>query len=69
MQSLIGHPSRRLEDDSAESYVDCGGLAQEVSEGNNISNWARAGPWDDLAKSAFCPRSKNLPEAKLKVMN
>ena len=28
------HPSRNLEDDSAESNVHYGDLAQEVSEGN-----------------------------------
>lgn len=39
-QSLVGHPSKSLEDSNAESNVDYGGLAQYVSEGNSINNWA-----------------------------
>ena len=36
---LMGHPGRILEDSSAKSDVDCGGIAQEVTErSNNISN-------------------------------
>ena len=35
----MGHPGRILEDSSAKSDVDCGGIAQEVTErSNNISN-------------------------------
>lgn len=39
-QSLVGHPSKSLEDSSAESNVNYGGLAQYVSEGNSIKIWA-----------------------------
>lgn len=65
---LNGCYSRCLEDSSAESNVDYGGPAQEVSEGNNISNWARDHSCDTLAKSVteFCPCPKGLQESKLK---
>lgn len=45
-----------------------GGSYDEVSDGNNISNWVRNYAYDSLTKnvSAFCPCLKNLPEAKLK---
>ena len=32
------HPSRRLEDSSAERNVDCGGPIQEISAGKNIGD-------------------------------
>lgn len=35
---LRNHPSRNMEDSSAESKMDCGGPAQEVSEEMNIRN-------------------------------
>lgn len=65
---LNGCYSRCLEDSSAESNVDYGGPAQEVSEGNNISNWARDHSCDTLAKSVteFCPCPKSLQKSKLK---
>lgn len=36
-----GHCSRHLEDSTAESQTDSRGLAPEVSEKNNISNWVK----------------------------
>lgn len=35
---------------------------------NNINSWSRDRSWGILVKNvaAFCPRPKNLPEAKLK---
>lgn len=39
--TLTCHPSRCLENNSAESYVDYGGPVQELSRENNIGNWAR----------------------------
>jgi len=64
MQSLTGQPTGSLEDSGAGNYGDGGsrGLG-----GNNMSNWARDCPCDDKDKSAFCPYSKNLLEAKLKA--
>lgn len=47
-RSLVGHPSKSLEDSSAESSVDYGGLTQYVSEGNN---WATDLSYDSLAKN------------------
>lgn len=55
---LLSHQYGRsiLEDSSAESYVDCEGPAQEVSEENKVSEWARGHSWDALKSlSAFCP--------------
>ena len=50
-------------DSSAESYVGCAGLAQEVCEKNTISNWASGQSWDVLIKdvAAFYPRPKSVP--------
>lgn len=62
----MGHPRRGLEGRCDGSYVGCGGSAPEVSEGNNIRDWARGHPCDNLVMSAFCPQPKNLPEVKLK---
>lgn len=66
-QRLMGHPCSRLKDRSAESYVNYCSPAQEVSEGNNISNSTRD-PYNILAKNVaaffLCP--KNLPKAKFK---
>lgn len=54
-----------LEDGSARSKAVCAGLAQEVSKGNNISNWARGHSGNILANNlaAFC---QILPKAKFK---
>lgn len=48
----MGHLSRSLEDRGSESYVQCEGLAQRVSEANNLSNWARDHSCGILAKTA-----------------
>lgn len=47
--------------------MDYGGLAQQVSEGNNNSNCAGSHSSVMLAKNvaAFCPCPKHLPKAKL----
>ena len=37
-QCLMGRSSRTSEYSSAESYVDCGGPAEEVSDGDNVCN-------------------------------
>lgn len=49
--------------------VTCGGPAQEVSEVNNLSKWARTHAWGILMKSvaAFCSCPVNLFEAELKL--
>lgn len=39
-QTLVAYPRRSLEGSRAESHADYGGPAQELSEGNNICNWA-----------------------------
>ena len=41
LQVLMGHPSRSLEDSGTEGELNCGVLAQEVSEEENISIWPR----------------------------
>lgn len=65
---LNRHYSGSLEDSSVERNVDCRGLPQEVSEGNNISNWARDHACDTLTKNVteFCTCPKSLQESKLK---
>ena len=54
---------------NAVGRVDYGGLAQEVSEGKNISKWPRGYFCENHAKNVtvFYPCPKNLPEAKLKT--
>ena len=67
-QISIGHPSRSLEDRNAVSYSYYRGPAQEASEGNNVSNWARDLACDILVKNATVSSSclKSLAEATLK---
>ena len=36
-QCLMGHSSRNREDSSAEGDLNCGGLAQEVSEEKDVN--------------------------------
>ena len=36
-RGLVGNPSRNMKDIGAEGDLNCGGLAQEVSEEKNIS--------------------------------
>lgn len=52
----MGHPTRRLRNNSAESNLNS---AQDVSEGKNIINWARDYLYDILAKNiaTFLPLS------------
>lgn len=71
--TLTCHPSRCLENNSAESYVDYGGPVQELFRENNIGNWAREGSCDILRGKknnkklpVFSPCPKNFPEAKFK---
>lgn len=67
-QISIGHPSRGLEDRNAVSYSYHRGPAQEASEENNVSNWARDLACDILANNATVSSSclKSLAEARLK---
>ena len=62
---LMGRLSKNLEDSSAEINVHNGSPVQEMSEGNNNSNWARDYSCDIWAKNqvAFCLCHKNLLEA------
>jgi hypothetical protein len=64
----MDHVGRKVEDSAAENSLNYDSLAQEVSEGKNISKWPKYHPCDFLAKhsAAFCSDPKNLPEAKLK---
>ena len=57
-----------MEDRNAVSYSYHRGPAQEVSEGNNVSNWDRDLACDILAKNATVSSSclKSLAEARLK---
>ena len=61
--------SRNMEDSGTKcDLMNCGGLAQEVSEEKNIIMLPRDCSYDILVKnvSAFCPLLKSLPEAKMK---
>lgn len=64
----MDHSRRSMEGNCAENTVDSGGQAQEVSKGNDISNWATDHSCEILAKevAAFCPCMKNLSKIKLK---
>lgn len=64
----LGHPSRSLGENSAESNVEYRGAALMVSEGNNNSNWARDHSCVILVKTVvvFCPYSENVSKVKLK---
>ena len=57
----MGHPSRSMEDRGAEDELNCGGLAQEVSEGKNISMWPKDQSYDiltiNMAALGVCPKS------------
>jgi hypothetical protein len=59
---LMGHPSRNMEDSGAEGDLNCGGLAQEVSEEKNFSLLPRNSSCDISVKNvtAFCPCPKSL---------
>ena len=62
---LIGHTIKSME---AEGDLNCGSLAQEVSEEKDCSMLPRDLSCDILVKnvSAFPPCLKSLPEAKVK---
>lgn len=65
-QSLMVNSTRGWKDNSVDSNVNCRGSAQEISEKNNISIWARGYPCDVLTENvtAFFLYSKNFPETK-----
>jgi hypothetical protein len=55
-----------MEDSGAEGDLNCGDLAQEVSEEKNISMWPKDCSYilaNNLA--AFCPYLKSLPGARV----
>lgn len=60
---LLGHPVRKVEDNSNESSMDCRWSYPEHSEGSNISNWTVHISCDILVD--LCPSPKNLSEAIL----
>jgi hypothetical protein len=64
---LLSCTSRSTEDSGAEGYLNCVGMAQEVSE-KNFSMWPRVCPCKVLVSNiaAFCPSLNSLPEAKVK---
>lgn len=66
----MGHPSRRLEDKSAESNVDYRYPNENVLQGNNVINWAKDHSFDIFAKNVatFCPCFKCLLGTKLKYI-
>ena len=62
------HTSRSTEDSGAEGKLNCGYLAQEVSEEINFRILPRDHSCDILVKNvaAFRPCPNSLPEAKVK---
>ena len=60
---LVNHSSRKMEDIDAEGDLNCGGLAQEVSEEKNSSKRTKEHSCNILAKNvtAFYPCPKILP--------
>lgn len=63
----MGLSNKLTDDSSTEINVNCEVQAQEISEGNNNSNWVRNNSFVVLAKNvvAFCLCPKNLPDSKL----
>ena len=63
---LMGQSSRKMKDSGAEGDLNCGGLAQEVSEEKNFSMLLRNHSCDMLMKNVatFCPCLKSLAEMK-----
>ena len=57
-----------MEDSGAQSYLNCWGITQEISEEKNFNILPRDHSSDILVKkvTAFCPCLKSLPEAKEK---
>lgn len=64
----MSHPIGNMEASDAEGDLNCGGLAQEVSEEKTFSMCPRDCSCDIMLKnvSTFCPCLKSLPEAKVK---
>jgi hypothetical protein len=68
----MGHTGRNIGNGGAERVWNCGCLAQEVSEEENVSMWPRNCSADILTNNvaAFCPctkkKKKIMPEVKLK---
>ena len=64
---LMGHSRINMEDSSTEGDFNCEGLAQEVSEEQNVSMLPRDCSCDTLVwnVASFCPL-RSLPEAKVK---
>lgn len=50
-KSFIYHLIKTLENSSTETSVNCGGLAQEVIEENNINCWTRHHSCDNLTNN------------------
>ena len=67
---LMDHTNRNMEASVVEGDLNCGGLAEEISE-EKIIMWPRDCSCDIFMKNVtafyYCP--KNLPKDKLKVMN
>lgn len=63
---LMGHISGIIED-SAKGSLNCGGLAEEISEGMNINKWPKDHSCDILARdmAIFDPCTKSLSETKI----
>lgn len=61
LKTFNGPASRRINNSGAEGDLNCGILAQEVSQ-NNFSMWPRDHSWDVLSKNvnAFCPCPKTF---------
>lgn len=62
--SLTGYHTRSLKDNTTECNEDYGGKTQEISQGNNISNWARDNSCDMVA--TFLPCTKAPAKANVK---
>lgn len=65
---LMDQSSRKMKDSGADRDLNCGGLAQEVSEEKNFNMWPRDYSYDILANivAIFCSCLKSLPEATVK---
>ena len=46
----MGHPSKNIDDSGAEGDLNCGDLAQAVTE-DNVSMWPREGSCDILGRT------------------
>ena len=68
---IMNHTSRSIEDRGAEGYLNCGGLAQEISEDKNFYKLPKDHSCYSSVKNvaAFCLCLKSLPEANMKSLN